>query len=46
MRWGPYTRCGRLIQLTPPGSGCSNSFVFFSDPDSNSWVLQEHPTRN
>ena len=23
MRWGPYTRCGRLIQLTPPGSGCS-----------------------
>ncbi len=105
MRWRPYTRCGRLIQLTPPGSGCSihmssrmlavparileglmlvvsdieaaraelvergveaspvqhledggvwvegcggewNSFVFFSDPDSNSWVLQEHPTRN
>ena len=23
MRWEPYTRCGRLIQLTPPGSGCS-----------------------
>ena len=91
----------RLVQLTPPGSGCSihlsrgilsmppgvleglqlvvsdieavrselvergveaspvqhmeggawvegrggewNSFVFFSDPDGNGWVLQEHP---
>jgi catechol 2,3-dioxygenase-like lactoylglutathione lyase family enzyme len=21
-----------------------NSFVFFSDPDGNGWVLQEHPT--
>jgi hypothetical protein len=20
-----------------------NSFVFFSDPDGNGWVLQEHP---
>jgi hypothetical protein len=94
----------RLIQLTPPGSGCSihlstgildvppgvleglqlvvsdiqaaraelvgrdvqaspvqhidngvwvdgrggewNSFVFFSDPDGNGWVLQEHPARD
>ena len=94
----------RLVQLTPPGSGCSihlstgiltmpsgvleglqlivsdieaaraelvergveaspvqhmeggvwvdgrggdwNSFVFFSDPDSNGWVLQEHPARD
>jgi catechol 2,3-dioxygenase-like lactoylglutathione lyase family enzyme len=94
----------RLVQLTPPGSGCSihlstgilnvqpgvleglqlvvsdieaaraeldeqgvevspvkhmddggvwvegrgggwNSFVFFSDPDGNGWVLQEHPAR-
>jgi hypothetical protein len=105
IRWGLYTRCGRLIQLTPPRSDCSihmssgmlavparileglmlvvsdieaaraelvergveaspvqhledggvwvegrggewNSFVFFSDPDGNSWVLQERPTRN
>ena len=23
-----------------------NSFVFFSDLDSNGWVLQEHPTRD
>ena len=23
-----------------------NSFVFFSDPDANSWVLQERPSRN
>jgi catechol 2,3-dioxygenase-like lactoylglutathione lyase family enzyme len=23
-----------------------NSFVFFSDPDGNGWVLQERPTRN
>ena len=94
----------RLVQLTPPGSGCSihlstgiltmpsgvleglqlivsdieaaraelvergveaspvqhmeggvwvdgrggdwNSFVFFSDPDGNGWVLQEHPARD
>jgi catechol 2,3-dioxygenase-like lactoylglutathione lyase family enzyme len=94
----------RLVQLTPPGSGCSihlstgilkmppgvleglqlvvsdieaaraelvergveaspvrhmedgvwvegrggvwNSFVFFSDPDGNGWVLQERPARN
>jgi hypothetical protein len=95
----------RLVQLTPPGSGCSihlssgilekmlpgvleglqlvvsdieaaraelvergveaspvqhmeggewvegrggewNSFVFFSDPDGNGWVLQERPTRD
>ncbi len=93
----------RVIQLTPPGSGCSvvigtgivemtpgsvkglqlvvsdieaartqlvergvevspiqhyegatlvdgrggdwNSFIFFSDPDGNSWVVQEHPAR-
>ncbi len=101
------TRIGdemRLVQLTPPGSGCSihlstgilnmppgvleglqlvvsdveaaraevvgrgveaspvqhmeggewvegrggewNSFVFFSDPDGNGWVLQERPARN
>jgi catechol 2,3-dioxygenase-like lactoylglutathione lyase family enzyme len=94
----------RIVQLTPPGSGCSihlstgihsmppgmleglqlvvsdieaahselvergveaspvqhvedgewvegrgedwNSFVFFSDPDGNGWVLQERPARN
>jgi catechol 2,3-dioxygenase-like lactoylglutathione lyase family enzyme len=23
-----------------------NSFVFFSDPDGNSWVVQEHPARD
>src|SRR5919199_654182 len=23
-----------------------NSFVFFSDPDGNGWVLQERPSRN
>ena len=23
-----------------------NSFVFFSDPDGNGWVLQEHPARD
>jgi hypothetical protein len=23
-----------------------NSFVFFSDPDGNGWVLQEHPDRD
>jgi catechol 2,3-dioxygenase-like lactoylglutathione lyase family enzyme len=97
----PMGEGGRLVQLTPPGSGCSihlnstlrktasgsleglmlivddieaaraelvgrgaevgpvqhmvegewvegkggdwNSFVFFSDPDGNEWVLQERP---
>jgi hypothetical protein len=23
-----------------------NSFVFFSDPDGNGWVLQERPARD
>jgi hypothetical protein len=23
-----------------------NSFVFFSDPDGNEWVVQERPTRD
>ena len=23
-----------------------NSFIFFSDPDGNSWVVQEHPARD
>jgi predicted enzyme related to lactoylglutathione lyase len=23
-----------------------NSFVFFSDPDGNGWVVQEHPARD
>ena len=23
-----------------------NSFIFFSDPDGNAWVVQERPTRN
>lgn len=93
----------RIVQLTPPGSGCSivigmgndmqpgslkglqlvvsdvdavhaqlvaagvsvspvshfegtgliegrggdwNSFIFFSDPDGNSWAVQEHPRRD
>lgn len=98
------TASTRLVQLTPPGSGCSivlgsetadsepgslrgiqvvvadietaraelvdrgvdvtpvrryedgawvdgkggdwNSFAFFSDPDGNGWVLQEHPARD
>jgi catechol 2,3-dioxygenase-like lactoylglutathione lyase family enzyme len=28
-----------------PG-GDWNSFIFFNDPDGNSWVVQEHPARN
>jgi catechol 2,3-dioxygenase-like lactoylglutathione lyase family enzyme len=32
----------RLIQFTPPGYG---SFVSFSDPEGNSWLLQEVTTR-
>ena len=28
-----------------PG-GDWNSFIFFSDPDGNDWVIQEHPARN
>ena len=27
----------------PGGAGGWNSFAFFSDPDSNGWVLQERP---
>jgi hypothetical protein len=23
-----------------------NSFIFFSDPDGNSWAVQEHPKRD
>ncbi len=100
----PLGEDGRLVQLTPPGSGCSihlnsqlkklapgsleglmlivddieatraalvergaelgpvqhmvdgewvdgkggewNSFVFFSDPDGNEWVIQERPAGN
>ena len=30
----------------PGGAGDWNSFVFFSDPDGNSWVLQERPARD
>jgi hypothetical protein len=30
----------------PEGAGEWNSFVFFSDPDGNSWVLQERPARD
>jgi catechol 2,3-dioxygenase-like lactoylglutathione lyase family enzyme len=28
-----------------PG-GDWNSFIFFNDPDGNSWVVQEHPSRH
>ena len=28
-----------------PG-GDWNSFIFFSDPDGNGWVVQEHPSRD
>ena len=28
------------------GGGEWNSFVFFSDPDGNGWVLQERPARD
>jgi catechol 2,3-dioxygenase-like lactoylglutathione lyase family enzyme len=30
----------------PGGAGEWNSFVFFSDPDGNGWVLQERPARD
>ena len=30
----------------PGGAGEWNSFIFFSDPDGNSWVLQERPARD
>jgi catechol 2,3-dioxygenase-like lactoylglutathione lyase family enzyme len=33
--------CGVWVQGR---GGDWNSFVFFSDPDGNGWVLQEHPT--
>lgn len=29
----------------PGGGGDWNSFAFFSDPDGNSWVLQQRPGR-
>jgi predicted enzyme related to lactoylglutathione lyase len=42
----------RFVQLTPPGSACSDvqefdwgSFVFFSDPDGNRWAVQQLPRR-
>lgn len=30
----------RVVQLTPPGSACS---ILLSDPDGNSWALQQMP---
>jgi hypothetical protein len=41
---------GRLVQLTPPGSGCSIvmdnvGFVFFDDPDGNGWAVQQISSR-
>ena len=42
----------RFVQLTPPGVDVSEvqvfdwgSFVFFSDPDGNSWAVQQLPDR-
>lgn len=42
----------RVVQLTPPGSGCSIVqdmggvlFSGFEDPDGNTWVLQQLPAR-
>jgi catechol 2,3-dioxygenase-like lactoylglutathione lyase family enzyme len=42
----------RVVQTTPPGSACSitfgqdyGSYLFFSDPDGNSWAVQEVPGR-
>ncbi len=32
------------IPIDGPG-GEWNSFIFFSDPDGNSWTVQEHPRR-
>jgi catechol 2,3-dioxygenase-like lactoylglutathione lyase family enzyme len=32
-------------QWKPGGGGDWNSFVFFSDPDGNGWVLQQTPGR-
>jgi catechol 2,3-dioxygenase-like lactoylglutathione lyase family enzyme len=32
-----------VVQLTPPGSGCS--IVFGDDPDGNSWAVQEIKAR-
>ncbi len=31
----------RVVQLGPGGDW--NSFIFFSDPDGNSWAVQERP---
>ena len=32
-------------EWSPGGGGDWNSFVFFSDPDGNSWTLQQSPGR-
>jgi catechol 2,3-dioxygenase-like lactoylglutathione lyase family enzyme len=33
-------------ELVKGRGGRWNSFIFFSDPDGNEWVVQEHPPRD
>jgi catechol 2,3-dioxygenase-like lactoylglutathione lyase family enzyme len=33
-------------ELVEGRGGKWNSFIFFSDPDGNEWVVQEHPPRD
>jgi catechol 2,3-dioxygenase-like lactoylglutathione lyase family enzyme len=37
---------GRWVSGPDPERRPFASFVFFSDPDSNGWVVQEHPARD
>lgn len=34
------------VVLVDGRGGDWNSFVFFSDPDGNEWIVQEHPARD
>ncbi len=34
------------VNLVEGRGGKWNSFVFFSDPDGNEWIIQEHPRRD
>lgn len=39
----PEIHAGNPLRLLDGKGGRCNSFVFFSDPDGNGWVLQERP---
>lgn len=39
---GLDTRIGEHARVVQPGEPW-NSFIFFSDPDGNSWTVQEKP---